>query len=258
MKEENLTYELLSEDEKAIYDYTLPDIYYKYKLKGTVVHFGTADGGHYYSFIKERGTDKWFEFNDTIVRDYDPANLPEDAFGGKLKHEQKIISGGRQHIQSEKLHSAYILIYEREQFIDNEKLFELREGDKGKDLFNLLQSYSLPLEPIKIEQNILETLIISNDKHWIASKMFDQFFLNIISDMCISNCSYLQADSERALKHAMDVDGDIEASKLKFAFVFLFGVALRSELRMNISEKLVPQIRSAIKNNVSFAKWVMS
>lgn len=30
-----------------------PDAYYKYKLKGIVIHMGTADFGHYYSFIKD-------------------------------------------------------------------------------------------------------------------------------------------------------------------------------------------------------------
>merc|ERR1712024_205037 len=34
-----------------------PDWYYKYRLRGVVVHTGSANGGHYYSFIK-RGTGK--------------------------------------------------------------------------------------------------------------------------------------------------------------------------------------------------------
>lgn len=183
MKEENLTYELLTEDQKAVYDYTLPDNYYKYKLKGTVVHYGTADGGHYYSFIKDRETDKWSEFNDTLVREYDPENLAEDAFGGKLKYEQKITTGGRQQVQTEKLHNAYILIYEREQFIDNEKLFELRETRKETDLTPFLDAYSLPMRPIQIEKSISDELIISYDRHWMANKMFDQYFLNTIAEM---------------------------------------------------------------------------
>lgn len=30
-----------------------PDDYYKYDLVGVIVHAGTADSGHYYSYIKE-------------------------------------------------------------------------------------------------------------------------------------------------------------------------------------------------------------
>ena len=258
MKDENLTYEMLSDDDKAIHDYNMPDIYYKYKLKGTVVHYGTADGGHYYSFIKDRNTEKWYEFNDTSVRDYDSENLPEDAFGGKLKQEQKIISGGRQHIQTEKLHNAYILIYERQEYIDNEKLVELRETKPNENLKRYIESYKLPMRPIIIEKSISEDLISTYDKQWVSNKMFDQFFLNTMADMCICGCSYLQADSEKALKHAMDIDGDQEMAKLKFSFLFLFGVILRSEQRTHITQKLVPGIRSSIKNSPLFARWVLT
>lgn len=31
-----------------------PDAYYEYKLAGVLVHTGTADSGHYYSYIKRR------------------------------------------------------------------------------------------------------------------------------------------------------------------------------------------------------------
>lgn len=33
-----------------------PDSYYEYKLAGVLVHMGTADSGHYYSYIKRRDT----------------------------------------------------------------------------------------------------------------------------------------------------------------------------------------------------------
>jgi ubiquitin C-terminal hydrolase len=51
-----------------------PKEYYEYELCGIVVHTGTAECGHYYSFIKERGpspTPKWFEFNDSTVVPWD-------------------------------------------------------------------------------------------------------------------------------------------------------------------------------------------
>ena len=39
-----------------------PDDFYEYHLRGVVVHAGTSEGGHYYSFIKEGQNDnaKWF------------------------------------------------------------------------------------------------------------------------------------------------------------------------------------------------------
>ena len=41
-----------------------------------VIHLGTAESGHYYSFIKDRESDLWYEFNDTIVRPFDPNDIP--------------------------------------------------------------------------------------------------------------------------------------------------------------------------------------
>ncbi len=37
-----------------------------FHLRGTVIHAGYADAGHYYSFVKNK--DKWYEFNDEFIR----------------------------------------------------------------------------------------------------------------------------------------------------------------------------------------------
>ena len=40
-----------------------------YELQGVLVHSGTADVGHYYSYVKDRNDPKqtWYEFNDQQV-----------------------------------------------------------------------------------------------------------------------------------------------------------------------------------------------
>jgi ubiquitin C-terminal hydrolase len=63
-----------------------PKEYYEYQLSGIVVHSGTADSGHYYSFIKDREhpeANKWYEMNDHIVRDFEPNDIPQECFGGE-------------------------------------------------------------------------------------------------------------------------------------------------------------------------------
>jgi uncharacterized UBP type Zn finger protein len=60
--------------------------YYNYELVGIVVHSGTADSGHYYSYIKEQERtteEKWFEFNDTTVKHFNIQNLKKECFGGQ-------------------------------------------------------------------------------------------------------------------------------------------------------------------------------
>jgi hypothetical protein len=45
---------------------------------------GTADSGHYYSFIADRENDSgWFEFNDKDVTKFDPDLIPTECFGGE-------------------------------------------------------------------------------------------------------------------------------------------------------------------------------
>jgi len=51
MDEESLSYEDLTEDQLIILNRDVTKLYSEYKLKGVVVHQGTADSGHYYSFI---------------------------------------------------------------------------------------------------------------------------------------------------------------------------------------------------------------
>jgi ubiquitin carboxyl-terminal hydrolase 34 len=58
-------------------------------LVGVTVHTGTADGGHYYSFIRERGNtsgqpDRWFLFNDAEVKIFDPSQIAAECFGGEM------------------------------------------------------------------------------------------------------------------------------------------------------------------------------
>lgn len=51
MEDKNLTYQDLNEEQRMVMEKEIPEKYYEYKLKGTVIHIGTADQGHYYSFI---------------------------------------------------------------------------------------------------------------------------------------------------------------------------------------------------------------
>lgn len=47
---------------------------YLYELIGIICHSGTADSGHYISYIKT-SENKWIEFNDSQVTTFNPTNI---------------------------------------------------------------------------------------------------------------------------------------------------------------------------------------
>ena len=76
-----------------------------FHLRGTVIHAGYADAGHYYSFIKDR--EKWYEFNDEFIKEINYSKIKEEGFGGDDKDSSD-------ELKIEKYKNAYILLYERE------------------------------------------------------------------------------------------------------------------------------------------------
>jgi ubiquitin C-terminal hydrolase len=74
--------------------------YYKYRLVGVLVHSGTAESGHYYSYIRDG--EKWYEFN--------IANLKSETFGGD---DSPVRGVNDWDATSNKSRNAYLLFYER-------------------------------------------------------------------------------------------------------------------------------------------------
>jgi ubiquitin carboxyl-terminal hydrolase 9/24 len=94
----------------------LPNDEYEYKLAGVLVHAGVAQGGHYYSFIKDRNPgseEKWFRFDDEDVTPFDPASIEVECFGGKVKKETKWPNGQVHTVESEQYANALMLFYEK-------------------------------------------------------------------------------------------------------------------------------------------------
>jgi len=117
-------------DSSSFIIYEKDDSYYDYNLVGIVVHTGSADAGHYYSYINVRregsldqtqfnkdtneGVYNWLEFNDSNINPFDLKNLEEECFGGCDGFGEDNISWlNRPSDEKEKGKSAYILFYER-------------------------------------------------------------------------------------------------------------------------------------------------
>jgi ubiquitin carboxyl-terminal hydrolase 34 len=104
--------------------YFRADEYYNYYLVGVVVHVGSADSGHYYSYINTvRGgtgdvatydeTDNrmdscWLEYNDSHISKFNIDNLERECFGGSTGERSMSIWGNADNCKN-----AYLLVYER-------------------------------------------------------------------------------------------------------------------------------------------------
>lgn len=105
-----------------------PDWYYQYELRGVIAHMGTANSGHYYSFIKIRDDPRsggaagdasakargWYEFNDRLVRRFDPENIPSECFGGEDEVQTGTTASGQPIKETQaRVANAYMVVYDR-------------------------------------------------------------------------------------------------------------------------------------------------
>jgi len=97
----------------------------EYELVGVLIHTGTADSGHYYSYIKERAVEqtahgkenlpKWHLFNDMHVEPFDGQELGPASFGGsEYVEDSDPPDSARRHSKVvPRSYNAYMLFYER-------------------------------------------------------------------------------------------------------------------------------------------------
>ncbi len=81
-----------------------------FELSGVLVHSGSAETGHYYSYARVPATHldnskRWVEFNDTEVSEFDPNKIPDQCFGGEYDTPQQY--------SWPKFYNAYMLFYQR-------------------------------------------------------------------------------------------------------------------------------------------------
>lgn len=94
-----------------------PDVF---ELVGVLVHTGTAESGHYYSYTRERpstgNASSWVEFNDADVSRFDPMNIADQCFGGQTETMHNL--GG---VPMNKVWNAYMLFYQRVSSMEKSK-----------------------------------------------------------------------------------------------------------------------------------------
>ncbi|KAK1640523.1 ubiquitin carboxyl-terminal hydrolase [Colletotrichum phormii] len=161
-----------------------------FELVGVLVHAGTAESGHYYSYIRERPTaassEAWFEFNDDLVTPWDPAKMEESTFGGT---DGSLETG----IAYDKTYSAYMLFYQRSSVLKAEQ--EKLQG----------QSISIPLKvevPLEVVDHIDGENTILLRRHCLYDPNHSKFVLRMFQHAMMRNgghCSDTHLIEQRAM-----------------------------------------------------------
>ncbi|KAG0045590.1 hypothetical protein BGZ83_009224 [Gryganskiella cystojenkinii] len=128
---------------------------FQYDLVGVLVHTGTADSGHYYSYIKDRSLDKkaqsndggtsWYHFNDSKVEEFDASEIPAKAFGGPefVPSESPYMKSPPR--STTKPYSAYMLFYERSENPAAQDTSVAASGETPEDIKDIVAKENLTL-----------------------------------------------------------------------------------------------------------------
>ena len=147
-----------------------------YVLTGILVHNGsTLQHGHYYSFIMDQKTRKWFKFDDTRISEFDIENdLENECFGNKDSNSNKNSK------------SAYLLIYTKKNNLDKNNL---------NDKFNVNKTI--------IENVRKENLDFIKNRHYFEENYYNfikLFVKNFINELNIDENNISSLTKELRIK----------------------------------------------------------
>lgn len=245
----------------------LPDEDYEYKLAGALVHHGVAQGGHYYSFIRDRSVgshtradaDKWYRFDDDEVSPFDPSQIEVECFGGKVKKETKWPNGQVNTVETEQLANALMLFYEKvkptnsdSQNSDETNDTEMKENDDKKDTLALATGFEVFDSDVKR----------SNSVHRSHTFLFDQEFQRFVRTMVNVALSH---NSNDVTETTMNASPQSEASSedlsvtwrspiLELAISYFFDVLLHS-VDNNTLNDWTHVLKSALTSSHEGSKW---
>ncbi len=159
-----------------------------YTLMGVVVHMGTANSGHYYSIIKERGSNnRWLEFNDKLVTEFDPQDVPAECFGGG--EECSMDKRGY-------FLNAFMLVYDKvsKQYLNEEKEQEVNQiGDTATTdeiLKRNIVPHQIPCHKERkhhhalIPPDILRNIQRENMAYWRKCNITDESYYDFMMELC--------------------------------------------------------------------------
>jgi len=259
---------ILKKEESALLDLSLPNDYYHYRLRGVIVHSGTAESGHYISLVRYK--DIWYEFNDARVSKFNVSRFAEDCFGGSTRMGVFGNEG-----KSEKNKNAYLLMYERVTHYDMKRLdFLSKEISTSQDMMRLSRQYEMgklkdKKKDVRTSQIIQTNVEEKIKKHKLKLTLFNSDFLRFISHVIrnydleeaktdiYSKVSSIQQNLCEVKEMPPELKSDaIRIETWKFFVHFFFTVLFRTKYEsVTPLHMLLKKLKTALSNNISFSTW---
>lgn len=178
---------------------------YDYELVGIVVHSGTADGGHYYSYIRHRLPDgsldpeKWFEFNDSSIKVYNSSNIESDCFGKSEQSLEDATASWYKTVSVDNRKNAYCLFYERKIKSDIRLVIE-GSGEEEKCEMRSFKDHQK-----FVPDNVFHEVLKSNEKYMFEKHMYAEEYFKYLIDL-FGNATY-QPDklAQLGTEYAIDI-----------------------------------------------------
>ena len=222
---------------------------YEYELIGVTVHTGTADGGHYYAFIRDRyglNKDKWYSFNDAEVKPFDPNQIASECFGGEMNsrtYDQ--VTDKFMDLSIEKTNSAYMLFYER---IERSDPMET-EAEAGPSEVKSPMKQT-PQAPTFGLSQALEEWIWEDNMNFIQdNNIFDHTYFNFMWQMVSYVPNTLSPEASAA--------EDITLLAVKLATSFFLESFIHAKEKLNIVQ-WVELLTKQFDSSTAACSWFLS
>lgn len=236
---------------------------YEYELQGVLVHSGVAQGGHYYSFIKDPSTDgdKWFRFDDDDVSPFSADQIPYQCFGGPNSTQ---VIGSNFH-EDERTSNALMLFYKKvkstvvespskDEIMMNALNIKagntLKTNDSGLVLVNGYEAYAREVHESNLH-HVLSCYLLDSDLH-----MFVRDVLSKLSNHDDNTSNSLNINAISSLSLDDSLNDSLPSQTFQFSVKFLFDIILHCRERSGT--KSWQQIfQQHFENFPSSAKWLL-
>jgi ubiquitin C-terminal hydrolase len=198
---------------------------FDYELQGVLVHSGVAQGGHYYSFIKDPNEgEKWYRFDDDDVSPFSADQIPYHCFGGPSGQSNSSYD------ENERTSNALMLFYTK---VKSTVVFS---PTKDEIMTNVMthqhMSSSTENGAVLVDgyQAFAREVHESNLQHVLSCYLLDSDLHCFVRDV-LSNVSKLTSPSSAAVNSLSIADPVLAQQTFQFSLKFLLDTILHCRER---------------------------